>query len=181
MVMGFYAQVSVEVTKYNPSCYKGCNRCCYHPIWVSPLEGLLVTDYLERLQKQLFKKIQSDWHTWIARLRNENFDMFMTPNGAQQFSKLYFERKIKCPCLQDGICAIYEARPLVCRAYFTTLPPESCKHSETDHNFMNFFMEKRLQMEELNRNVFCNNYNNAKKSVSPLLFMNMQDIFDSII
>jgi Fe-S-cluster containining protein len=42
-------------------------------------------------------------------------------------SDWYAGLKIPCPFLSEGVCRIYEQRPLACREYFVTSPPEWCR------------------------------------------------------
>lgn len=38
----------------------------------------------------------------------------------------YFQQQIACPFLEHESCTIYAERPLVCREYHVTSPPEHC-------------------------------------------------------
>jgi Fe-S-cluster containining protein len=38
----------------------------------------------------------------------------------------YFRQDIPCPFLEDGACSIYDERPITCREYLVTSPPEYC-------------------------------------------------------
>jgi hypothetical protein len=38
----------------------------------------------------------------------------------------YFNQQIACPFLEEESCSIYEERPITCREYLVTSPPEYC-------------------------------------------------------
>jgi hypothetical protein len=38
----------------------------------------------------------------------------------------YFNQQIACPFLEEESCSIYEERPITCREYLVTSPPEHC-------------------------------------------------------
>jgi len=44
----------------------------------------------------------------------------------RELSLAYFALRIPCPFLEDESCSIHAERPLVCREYLVTSPPELC-------------------------------------------------------
>jgi Fe-S-cluster containining protein len=44
-----------------------------------------------------------------------------------EVSRRYFEARIPCPFLEDERCSVYEHRPMVCREYRVSTPPEWCE------------------------------------------------------
>jgi Fe-S-cluster containining protein len=44
----------------------------------------------------------------------------------------YFRQGIPCPFLEEESCSIYPDRPIACREYLVTSPPEHCAEPATD-------------------------------------------------
>jgi len=95
------------------TCTKGCASCCYHPVMISILEGILIYRWLERKGKftdELKRKLKSisdqqfgtSYEVWLFSL---------TP----------------CPLLtSDNLCSAYEVRPFNCRIYYAVSDPHYC-------------------------------------------------------
>jgi len=79
-------------------CAKGCSRCCYQQTTISDTEALALVDYCAQ------HKIPIS----VDHLR-EQLDM--------EIEDYQLDNRSKCVFLSDkGECAVYEVRPLVCRA-----------------------------------------------------------------
>jgi hypothetical protein len=55
-----------------------------------------------------------------------NEDWLAETDSARQLALDYFYQRIPCPFLEDESCSIYPIRPLICREYLVTSPPEHC-------------------------------------------------------
>ncbi len=78
------------------SCRRGCSACCHVQLTVTPLEARRVGEELARLEAGVRERIRERGRALAALER--------VPEGSA------------CVMLQDdGACAIYAARPLVCR------------------------------------------------------------------
>lgn len=111
----FEREVRGQVSKDGKviTCTPGCASCCYHPIEISVLEGALMYRWLvlngrwtsalkEKLQEAADKQYGVSYEVWLLSL---------TP----------------CPMLtSDNLCGAYEARPFICRAYYSTGDPYFC-------------------------------------------------------
>lgn len=85
--------------------------CCNQKIFVELFEGLHVAARLERdgrFTPEFRERLQAAADA-MTGTRDE-----------------YFRRNIPCVFLEDGRCSVYEARPVACRGYFVTTPPENC-------------------------------------------------------
>jgi hypothetical protein len=56
----------------------------------------------------------------------------LTEADRQPLGMKYFGLGIACPFLEDESCSIYEHRPMRCREYLVTSPPENCAHPTSD-------------------------------------------------
>lgn len=96
--------------KVEYTCTKGCHECCRQAVAITSVEAISLVDYAkrnsiqidsERLKRQV-KFDDSNWHT----LPKEDRD---------------------CPFLsKEGLCQVYEIRPLTCRKYYVVSDPDKC-------------------------------------------------------
>ena len=111
----FHRRVQDEVPKagFRVTCSTGCSSCCYHPITISILEGILIYRWLLNHGK------------WTLALRTK-----LKETSDQQFGSSYevwLLALIPCPLLDEkGKCGAYPSRPLICRAYFSLSDPYYC-------------------------------------------------------
>lgn len=92
------------------SCAQGCSFCCHDQIPLTQFES----DYFKHKMKG---KVQPD----RVLLHNQNKE--------SDFYKLSFADK-QCSLLKDGMCSVYEDRPIVCRLHNSTGDPKLCKIDE---------------------------------------------------
>lgn len=60
-------------------------------------------------------------------LKHEESSGAAGPSGGRTVDPAAWRgRREPCPCLQDGKCAAYEARPVACRAFHARTPAEWC-------------------------------------------------------
>lgn len=95
------------------SCTPGCAWCCHHPVSVSILEGIILYRWLLRHGK---------WTTGLkVKLKESAEKQFGASYEVWLFSL------IPCPLLDSSRrCLAYEARPLICRAYYSVSDPYYC-------------------------------------------------------
>ena len=86
-------------------CHAGCSWCCSIKVEVKAHEMLLVADHLKTHPNR--KEIIE------AAKENSKIIRKLTPHEHEQTN-------IKCPCLIDGKCSVYEVRPFNCRAFHST-------------------------------------------------------------
>lgn len=96
-------------------CREGCSQCCHIAVAMSEKEARLIGAEIGIEPKRKIGGVQE-------------FD----EEGRDQFSRSHFGEP--CPFLRDGLCSIYESRPLSCRLHFnigdspffcsTDIPPE---------------------------------------------------------
>jgi len=108
-----------EVQKGLPpvACQAGCSHCCHRVVIASAPEVFAAAAYIDG-------NFQGDQKSALqARLRR-----YLADVGPRIGHDLGVVRTA-CPLLIEGLCSIYEARPLACRAQFS-LSVESCIESE---------------------------------------------------
>lgn len=92
------------------SCRAGCSHCCYQAVHITDQEAELL---------QL-----------VMKNEGKSFDVAKAQRQAAVDPSRWFTQPAEdrgCVLLgDDGRCTVYEDRPLVCRKYFVTSPPEDC-------------------------------------------------------
>jgi Putative zinc- or iron-chelating domain len=108
---GFYEifdeSIDLPLKKACASCKKGCHFCCGQNVDITDAESKLIAEYC--LQNNI-----------------------AIPKGYLGKQLLYEQSEIPnspvpwCVFLKDGECSIYQVRPLACRKYYVSTPPELC-------------------------------------------------------
>lgn len=106
------------------ACQKGCNYCCHQEVHATIPEILLIAGTLhERCSPEELKAVKERCRHYIAGSKGLTILQNLQP----------------CPLLVDGLCSIYENRPLTCRGYFSE-SVEPCRrgleHPEDTTNFV---------------------------------------------
>ncbi len=97
------------------ACSKGCDWCCYQPVFANNFEML-------HLIRHIRQKLSS---TQIGNILKKAAAKNLAVSNLSE-SKL-LRHKAACPLLENGVCTVYEARPMACRIYLST-SLESCRH-----------------------------------------------------
>jgi Fe-S-cluster containining protein len=107
------------------SCRKGCSACCSYLVPLSMAEVL-------RLQSE-FLLLPADERISILRSCVDAASKLLKQNTTQlsnledsHLSEWYMGLEIQCPFLSNGLCRIYEQRPLACREHIVTSPSAWC-------------------------------------------------------
>ncbi|HAL45256.1 MAG: hypothetical protein A2Y12_11195 [Planctomycetes bacterium GWF2_42_9] len=127
-------QEQIELKGQKVPCKKGCCSCCSSLIPMSVPEVFrLLEDFLEMPNEKsnslLRNCIQSAQQILNKTRQNECLKNFAEKgkDKTNQISDWYGELGIVCPFLTDGICSIYEERPLACREHIVSDTSTSCK------------------------------------------------------
>jgi Fe-S-cluster containining protein len=132
VVLDTYAQEGVA-----PTCRKGCDACCHQLVMVTVAEAHEAAAALNRRPADQQAAIRSRLAAWTeatADLRqrlqsgvDEDLEGLVEGIAAD-----YWQRRVPCPFLDAGACAIYEGRPLACRHHFSLSAPELCTSSREE-------------------------------------------------
>lgn len=96
------------------SCRVGCASCCYHPVHVTILEGILVYRHLVS---------KGRWTPSFKAKIEEH------ANSTRDLSyEIWLLSLIPCPLLDEGTkkCTVYSDRPMQCRATYSLGDPQLC-------------------------------------------------------
>lgn len=114
------------------SCRAGCGACCRQLVPVLESEARFLVDVVGSLAPEHRSRVLGRWRTAITEL--EKYGLLGPLRRIRTQSRRdrrtlvvrYFRLGIPCPFLEDESCSIHEDRPLVCREYLVTSPPEAC-------------------------------------------------------
>ena len=129
----------LEITLEHPAnhhhivCGKGCSACCSYLVGLSPPEiyqlrrefAHMPADDRIPILKACLQAAFKILHQDITQPEiNEDTDLY-------QISEWYASLNLQCPFLTDGLCRIYDKRPLTCREYFVASHPNHCRIDST--------------------------------------------------
>lgn len=116
------------------SCRAGCGACCRQLVPVSLFEAEALTDWLNSLPEERLTVLRERFHRALSALRDAGvIDSILDDNwrlDEERSTKLaidYFHAGVACPFLENESCSIHPMRPLSCREYMVTSPPELCQ------------------------------------------------------
>lgn len=113
------------------SCRAGCGACCRQMVCLSAPECFYLADFIDSLPeqkrsflRQRFDEIESRLQAegMLAPLLDDDYD----DDRALAMAQKYFFMGMPCPFLVDESCSIHPHRPVVCREYNVTSPPDLC-------------------------------------------------------
>ncbi|MDD4951142.1 MAG: YkgJ family cysteine cluster protein [Desulfovibrionaceae bacterium] len=117
------------------SCGPGCAACCRQLIVVSEPEALRLARLARDLPEPGRETVLSRFQDAASRLEQAGLlagliDAFSNQvhdwRRFKEVQKAYWDLGIDCPFLENGVCGVYRDRPLICRQYAVTSPPEHC-------------------------------------------------------
>lgn len=130
---GQFLSHNVAANDIHVSCGRGCSRCCHH--FVTSAHALEVLSVYENIRRRddLEPLIE------LCRTRVEDYDAWRefcdetyperTPAERDDLAlEHYYDERNPCPFLEgDGACGVYPDRPMTCRMYLASSPPEFCE------------------------------------------------------
>ena len=119
------------------SCEKGCSACCSYLVPLSIPEVFWLEEIILGKGKSTSRQLMRTC-LLAARsiLKQKPPGMYSCEAGNQAEQRTvdisavadwYSNLKIECPFLLNGICVVYEQRPLVCREHLVTVLPQLCR------------------------------------------------------
>jgi len=125
----------IEIT-----CGKGCGACCRYLVPLSVPEVFRLTGELldisaERGSVILQSSIEAAKTIIESRPELGGFgecssDAGQTADFMEEVNKWYNSLEMDCAFLRDGICTIYDIRPLACREHIVTGPADLCRSGQ---------------------------------------------------
>lgn len=82
-------------------CRPGCTDCCHHIFPIAEIEAAYIAEGLERLDPEAREALKERARAYLEARRH------LPAAGA----------RLACPALDQGVCSIYEVRPLMCHKF----------------------------------------------------------------
>jgi len=114
------------------SCRPGCGACCRQIVPISEMDARYLAALVEAMPEARRAQVAGRFRAAVARLEELGLiakfrEMSRhTPAERQEIAMDFFYAGVACPFLEDESCSIHPARPMVCREYLVTNPPENC-------------------------------------------------------
>ena len=115
-----------------PTCRAGCAACCRQLVPLASAEADDLRARLARLPAPRRAALEARFGAARRRLAATGLeDLLMDvrqipPEGLEVLGGQYLEAGVDCPFLEDDRCMIYRHRPLACRQYSVSSPPDEC-------------------------------------------------------
>lgn len=140
----------LEATGKHISCKAGCGACCRQLVPVSETEAFDLRELVDSTPEPRRSEIISRFEEGVERLEQAGYfeQLGKAATGDEsdyeEAIKGYFRFQIACPFLENESCSIHESRPITCREYLVTSPPELCNSAEGVgvENLKHFFQVK---------------------------------------
>ena len=123
---------AVEKQGRTISCKKGCAACCRTMVPISEVEARRVRQLVESFPEPKRSQVQARFAEALRRLDDAGLGDRLrnrtdwTSAEYKAVPDRYFLEGIACPFLEEESCSIYADRPMTCREYLVTSPPEKC-------------------------------------------------------
>lgn len=115
------------------SCKAGCGACCRQMVPLSIFEAEALAAWIHTLPEAQQQELAQRFHQALLKFaaaglidRMVNEDWLAETESARQLALDYLYQRVACPFLEDESCSIHPIRPLICREYLVTSPPEHC-------------------------------------------------------
>lgn len=120
------------------SCRKGCGACCRQLVPVSEVEARRIGELVEAMPEPRREEIRARFRRAKERLAEAGLlgrlldRADFVESGVRESALAYFRLGIPCPFLDDESCSIHPDRPITCREYLVTSPPELCRDPDPE-------------------------------------------------
>lgn len=114
------------------SCRAGCGACCRQPVPIGESEAVRLAELVASMPEERQARIRQRFAASLCTLEEhgllEGVRAYSTSDRDERMrlGMKYFRLGVACPFLEDESCGIYEHRPLRCREFLVTSPPEHC-------------------------------------------------------
>lgn len=96
-------------------CKIGCSFCCYSRVSLTPVEAVLISDFIK--QNYSLKKTDA-----LLKRATNNLRLI---HGKSEEERIHLWGKTPCIFLHEETCSIYNVRPIICRAWHS-LSADQC-------------------------------------------------------
>lgn len=95
-------------------CRAGCSDCCSQLFQITEIEAARVSEGVKSLPSALRERLKGKAVPYLETRRK----MITAEGEPESWGSLPpVGSRLPCPALEDGVCSIYEFRPLICRKF----------------------------------------------------------------
>jgi Fe-S-cluster containining protein len=131
-VVGVFEKETVRQGK-TISCKKGCGACCRQLVPISEAEAQYLAELVAEMPPDRRERVVARFRQAREELERrgmrERLMQAVNLTAPDQWRPMvfdYFACGVACPFLEEESCSIHPDRPLICREYTVTSPPERC-------------------------------------------------------
>jgi Fe-S-cluster containining protein len=131
-VVGAYEKETVRQGK-TISCKKGCGACCRQLVPISEVEAQYLAELVAEMPPERRDRVETRFRQAREELQRRGMRERLleaaglsAPDQRRQLVIDYYACGVACPFLEEESCSIHLDRPLICREYTVTSPPERC-------------------------------------------------------
>ncbi len=120
------------------SCQSGCGACCRQAVPLAEIEAYQIAELVEKMDEPRRSEIKQKFADGYRRFQSMNWFERMDEYENMSLDKRretvmeYFYENVACPFLKNESCSIHAVRPLSCREYLVTSPPENCDNPSAE-------------------------------------------------
>lgn len=103
-------------TVFKSCCKKGCHHCCYEPAYT---DRRVIDHIIAGMTPEQIEEVKAKLPAWLERTEQARKE-------ERPASLSYLALRAACPLLKDGMCSVYERRPMDCRIWFAMGNPDDC-------------------------------------------------------
>jgi Fe-S-cluster containining protein len=131
----FIGGVTAQLSEagFHVSCKAGCGACCRQMVPISIFEAEALSDWIRGLPESRQQELAQRFHQALLSFADAGLidrmvkqDWLAETEPARKLALDYFYQHVACPFLEDESCSIHPIRPLICREYLVTSPPQYC-------------------------------------------------------
>ncbi len=95
-------------------CGPGCDDCCHQLFQITELEAARISECVAGMEGDRREALQRRARAYLVKRE----ELMGSGAGAESWGALAPPgSRLACPALEDGVCGIYEHRPLMCRKF----------------------------------------------------------------
>ena len=123
---------------FQVSCRAGCGACCRQLVPLSIFEAEALAAWVDTLPEDRRQELAARFHSALSALRDAGLLSRLGPAthsdaaASLTLAMDYHRAGVACPFLEEESCSIHPIRPLICREYLVTSPPEFCQDPSTN-------------------------------------------------
>jgi Fe-S-cluster containining protein len=119
----------------NTTCSRGCAGCCRQLVLCPRPEAIHIVHRYPDVVRAVLPVLVEQKRRFDEIAPNLPRDVWREPDLRTELGKRWWKQNAPCAFLTaDKECSVYEARPMVCRMYFSLSDPKHCFSEEADAN-----------------------------------------------